>query len=188
MKKITLLSILFIVSLSLFAQENNYQEILSKNELKINMSNLIGFKWLELGYERILNEESSIGTSLLFSLDSSSEGLDEYRTFSITPYYRHFFSNKYAQGFFVEAFTRLHSGKDYTYNYVYEDFPPYSSFENRNETKYTDFAVGISVGVKWITPRGFLAEIYAGIGRDMLGNSDIEVVGRGGVSIGYRFQ
>jgi len=182
MKKITLLSILFIVSLSLFAQENNYQDVLSKNELKINMSNLIGFKWLDVGYERILNEESSIGASLLFSLDSSSEGLDEYRTFSITPYYRHFFSNKYAQGFFVEAFTMLHSGKD---EYYYSNSGPHDSFV---EEKYTDLAVGISVGSKWVSRRGFVAEIYAGIGRDMLDQSDIEVVGRGGVSIGYRFQ
>ena len=54
--------------------------------------------------------------------------------------------------------------------------------------KYTDLAVGISVGGKWVSRRGFVAEIYAGIGRDMLTNSDLEVVGRGGVSIGYRFQ
>ena len=46
-----------------FAQETS----LKQNELKINMSNLIGFKWLDFGYERILNEESSIGVG-----DSSS--------------------------------------------------------------------------------------------------------------------
>ena len=120
MKKITLLSILLIVSLSLFAQENKYEEAVSKNELKINMSNLIGFKFFDVGYERILNEESTIGVNLLFNLDKNSDatGLDEYRTFSITPYYRHFFSNKYAQGFFVEAFTMLHTAKDdYYYDY-----------------------------------------------------------------------
>ncbi len=169
---------LFIASLSLFAQENNYQEVLSKNELKINMSNLIGFKFFDVGYERILNEESAVGVNLLFNIDkkdaNDNSGLDEYRTFSITPYYRHFFSNKYAQGFFVEVFTMLHSGEDYF------------SFEDKQS--YTDFAVGISAGGKWVSKRGFVAEIYLGIGRDMLGNSDIEVVGRGGVSIGYRFQ
>ena len=179
MKKITLLAILFITSLSLFAQENNYQEDLSKNELKINMSNLIGFKFFDVGYERILNEESTIGVNLLFNLDKDSDAasLDEYRTFSITPYYRQFFSNKYAQGFFIEAFTMLHTAKDY---YYYGD--------NGNDSdKYTDFAVGISAGGKWVTKRGFVAEIYLGIGRDLLGNSDDEVVGRGGVAIGYRF-
>lgn len=178
MKKITLSALLFIVSISLFSQENE----IKKNELKINMSNLIGFKWFDVSYERLLNEESSIGVGTLFSLDKESEGLDEYRTFSITPYYRQFFSSKYAEGFFVEAFTMLHSGKNYEYNY--------DSYANQytNESKYTDLAVGISVGGKWVTKRGFVAEVYAGIGRDLLNQSDIEVVGRGGVSIGYRFQ
>ncbi|MDO9593974.1 MAG: DUF3575 domain-containing protein [Lutibacter sp.] len=178
MKKITLSALLFIVSISLFSQENE----IKRNELKINMSNLIGFKWFDVSYERLLNEESSIGVGTLFSLDKESEGLDEYRTFSITPYYRQFFSSKYAEGFFVEAFTMLHSGKNYEYNY--------DSYANQytNESKYTDLAVGISVGGKWVTKRGFVAEVYAGIGRDLLNQSDIEVVGRGGVSIGYRFQ
>jgi hypothetical protein len=184
MKKITLSALFLIVSISLFAQENEPRQ----SELKINMSNLIGFKWFDVSYERLLNEESSIGVGTLFSLDNKSEGLDEYRTFSITPYYRQFFSSQYAQGFFVEAFTMLHSGKDYTYNYYYEDFPPYNTIENTTEEKYTDFAVGISVGGKWVTKRGFVAEVYAGIGRDLLNQSDIEVVGRGGISIGYRFQ
>jgi len=183
-KKITISALLFIVSISLFAQENETKQ----HELKINMSNLIGFKWFDVSYERLLNEEASIGVGTLFRLDNKSEGLDEYRTFSITPYYRQFFSSKYAQGFFVEAFTMLHSGKDYTYNSYYEDFPPYGYYENRTEEKYTDLAVGISVGGKWVTKRGFVAEVYAGIGRDLLNQSDIEVVGRGGVSIGYRFQ
>ncbi|WP_299527440.1 DUF3575 domain-containing protein [uncultured Lutibacter sp.] len=192
MKKITLLAILFITSLSLFAQENNYQEDLSKNELKINMSNLIGFKFFDVGYERILNEESTIGVNLLFNLDKDSDAasLDEYRTFSITPYYRQFFSNKYAQGFFIEAFTMLHTAKDYYY-YTYDYYDPntdtYHGDNGSDSDKYTDFAVGISAGGKWVTKRGFVAEIYLGIGRDLLGNSDDEVVGRGGVAIGYRF-
>ena len=179
MKKITLTALLLISSVILFAQNNNYSEM--NNEIKLNMSNLIGFKWLDVGYERILNEESSIGFGTLISLDDNVDGLDEYRTFSLTPYYRHFFSNKYAQGFFIEAFTMIHSGK--FDNYYYDDYNP-----QFNDRKYTDLAVGISVGGKWVTRRGFVAEIYAGIGRDMLDNSDIEVVGRGGVSIGYRFQ
>jgi len=68
--------------------------------------------------------------------------LDEYRTFSITPYYRQLFSSKYTEGFFVEAFTMLHSGKDYDYNY-----DPYAD-QSSTENKYTDLAVGISVGGK----------------------------------------
>ena len=72
----------------------------------------------------------------------------------------------------------LHSGKDEYF--INSDFSNY-------EDKYTDFAVGISAGAKFVTKRGFVAEIYLGIGRDLFGNSDIEVVGRGGIAIGYRF-
>ncbi|MDP3314264.1 DUF3575 domain-containing protein [Lutibacter sp.] len=144
------------------------------------MSNLIGFKWVDFSYENLLNEESSIGVGLLFSLDSDIGSIDEYRNFSLTPYYRFFFSNKYAQGFFVEAFGMLHTGKN---DFYYDD--DFNS--TRVDEKYTDFAAGISVGAKFVTKRGFVAEIYAGIGRDLLGQSEIEVVGRGGVSIGKRF-
>lgn len=187
MEKYILSAILVIASLSIIAQEQ--QEASKYNELKINMSNLIAFKFFDVGYEKILNEESTLGVNLLFNLDNNSDSnsLDEYRTFSITPYYRHFFSNKYAQGFFVEAFTMLHTAKDYYY-YDYYDPNTDSYYQgNDNSDKYTDFAVGISAGAKWVSNRGFIAEIYLGIGRDLLGNSNDEVVGRGGVAIGYRF-
>lgn len=183
MKQPILLFTLLCTLLS-FSQENhNDFDTTKRDELKINMTNLIAFKWLDVGYERIINEESSFGVGALFSLgdDDFDSGRDEYRTFSITPYYRHFFSKKYAQGFFVEAFTMLHTGKD---EYYYSNEGP---FDSRVEDTYTDFAVGISAGAKFVTKRGFIAEIYLGLGRDLLGNSDIEVVGRGGISIGYRF-
>lgn len=181
MKKIILIAILGIVSLSTFAQQEEIpQNTIGENELKINVTNLLIFKWLDVGYERILNEESSIGVGVLFALDNDDLDLDEYRTFSITPYYRHFFGKKYAQGFFVEGFGMVHSGEDENYY-----------FNNQDPTivneKYTDFAIGVSIGTKIVSKRGFVAEIYGGIGRDLLDKSGLEVVGRGGISLGYRF-
>lgn len=188
MKKLILIAILCFPVLVINAQETETVENPEKqNELKINMTNLIGFKWVDFTYERILNEESAIGAGLLFSLDQNQDtGLDEYRTFSFTPYYRHFFSNKYAKGFFVEAFGMLHSGEEEIYIEAFDSNGNFIDSSYRGEN-YTDFAVGISAGGKFVTKRGFIAEIYLGIGRDLLGNSDIEVVGRGGVSLGYRF-
>lgn len=181
-KPLLFLLFTFLVSLSVFSQETTQDNTTQDfNEIKINMTNLIGFKWLDVSYEYILNEESSIGIGTLVSIGSDeddNDGLDEYRTFSLTPYYRHFFSKKYAQGFFVEGFAMLHSGKDEFYNYDSSSY---------YDEKYTDLAIGISTGAKFVTKRGFIAEIYLGIGRDMLNQSDIEVVGRGGVSLGFRF-
>jgi len=182
MKQSILLFTLLCTLMSFSQESNDNFDTSKRDELKLNMTNLIIFKWLDVGYERIINEESSFGVGTLISLDGNQDtGLDEYRTFSITPYYRHFFSKKYAQGFFIEAFSMLHSGKDEFYYNNYDPFDPYV------EKKYTDFAVGISAGAKFMTKRGFVAEIYLGIGRDLLGNSDIEIVGRGGIAIGYRF-
>jgi hypothetical protein len=182
MKKAILILVLIVTISNIQAQEDTTEVTQKQNELYINMTNLIGFKWVDIGYERILNEESSIGIGTLISLDKSIDGLDAYRTFSITPYYRHFFSKKYAQGFFIEGFTMLHSGSDEYYNF--NEFTMESSYE---EYTFTDLAVGISAGAKFVTRRGFIAEIYLGIGRDLLGNNDIEVVGRGGIAIGFQF-
>lgn len=184
MKK-TILVLALLISVASFAQNGEEDVVtLPQNELRINMTNLIAFKWVDISYERILNEESSIGVGTLFSLDNSSDGLDEYRTFSLTPYYRHFFSKKYAKGFFVEAFGMLHSGKD-EYYIIYDGITEPNGLID--DGKYTDFAIGVSAGAKFVTKRGFVAEFYFGIGRDLLNNSDLEVVGRGGLAIGYRF-
>ncbi len=186
-KQLIILLSACLFSVTLFSQETIENNLKTNfNELKLNMTNLIGFKWFDIAYERTLNEESSFGIGLLTKIGSDlddGDGLDEYRTFSITPYYRQYFSKKYAQGFFVEGFAMLHSGKD-TYGYDYNETDNTYTYQYE---KYTDLAIGVSAGAKFITNRGFLAEIYLGIGRDLLEQSDIEVVGRGGVSLGYRF-
>ncbi len=186
MRKAILIIAALFISFTTFSQEQDEQkqayENMSNNEFKINMTNLIIFKFVDVTYEHILNEESSIGASLLFNVDQDGDlDLEEYRKFSFTPFYRHFFSRKYAKGFFVEAFGMLHTGEEEIFFENLGDFGEY-----RGED-YTDFAIGISAGGKFVTRRGFTAEVYLGIGRDLLGNSDIEIVGRGGISIGYRF-
>jgi hypothetical protein len=184
MKKSVLITVVTVAcfSLSSFSQETNEasnQNItLKKNEIKLNAISLIAFKWFDVSYERLLNEESSVGIGVLTRIGSEDDESDIYRTFSLTPYYRHFFSKKYAEGFFIEGFAMLHSGKnDY---YFLEDII------QQGET-YTDLALGISAGAKFVTKRGFVAEFYLGIGRDLLDQSDLEVVGRGGISLGFRF-
>jgi hypothetical protein len=179
MKKVIIIFILIFSVSIVQAQERETIEIQDKqNELRINMTNLIILKWVDFSYERVLNEESSIGVGLLFSINSDEYIIDELRKFSITPYYRHFFSNQYAEGFFVEGFAMIHSGSEE----IYFDFD--SEFV---EEDFTDLAIGISAGFKAVSKRGFVAEIYLGIGRDLLGSSDLELVSRGGISLGYRF-
>ncbi len=183
MKKIAPLLLLFLCTLVALGQDNTNNQI-DKSELKLNATNLILFSYLDGAYEHLINEESSFGVSLLISL-SDDEILDEYRTFSITPYYRQYFSKKYAKGFFVEGFGMLNSGDDLSEFITFGESGEVISSSNGS---YTDFALGISVGGKFVTPRGFVVDLYLGIGRNLL-NTDFspELVGRGGVTLGYRF-
>ncbi|NNJ88411.1 MAG: DUF3575 domain-containing protein [Eudoraea sp.] len=157
---------------------------IDKHELKLNATNLIIFSYLDGAYEYLISEESSFGVNLLFSL-SDDEIFEEYRTFSITPYYRQYFSKKYAKGFFVEGFGMLNSGDAF---YGLATFDANGNVSYTNEGSYTDFALGISAGGKFVTPRGFVVDLYLGIGRNFL-NTDYapELVGRGGLTLGYRF-
>lgn len=184
MKRI-LTTLFSLVSIIAFAQERIYQQdIDKKHEVKLNVLGLLTSEWIDASYEYLINEESSFGVGLQFGLDDDNYITDTYRTFSITPYYRRYFSKKYARGFYVEGFGMLHSFKDEFYSF---DSPAPGVIVVRNETR-TNFALGVSVGGKFVSKGGFTADIYGGIGRN-LGNSeyDNEVTGRIGIALGFRF-
>ena len=189
MKKITLLILLFvsIVSIAQEKEENKYtQDINKKHELKLNTFNLIAFSSLDISYEKLINIESSFGVALFYNFsDMEYNNIGFPKKFSITPYYRWFFSeNKFAKGFFVEGFGMLNTYEDIFYD-SYND-----SNKVQNETA---FALGISVGGKFVTKSGFTTEVYLGVGRNLIQNEndddffEFNIVGRFGISLGYRF-
>ena len=52
---------------------------------------------------------------------------------------------------------------------------------------YTDFALGLSIGGKLLSKRGFVSKIYFGVGRPIFGAEFApQFLFRGGVSLGYR--
>lgn len=144
-----------------------------KNEIKLNTLFLI-VGALDVSYERIINEESAFGASLFLAID---DDIDTKLMF--TPYYRYYFGKKPASGFFAEGFGMLNNYESYKYNTV------------GNEsiiTTRTDFALGFGLGAKWITKKGFIFEINGGVGRNLFNSTDTdyEIVGRGGITFGYR--
>ena len=158
MKK--LLPILLVcLSLNAFAQEDTPpQDTDKKHEVTINALTLIASEWADFSYEYLINEESSFGVDLQFRLSSNDNDIS--RKFSVTPNYRRYFSGNYARGFFVEAFGMIHSLEEFiTVNNG-------GSFAEQLETS-TDFSLGISVGGKWVTKKGFVAEIFGGLGRNL---------------------
>lgn len=157
--------------------QDDKQTDFKRNEMKGNAVFLVAGA-LEVTYEHILNEESGIGVSLFVPYD---DGINV--NFSLTPYYRFYFGKKPAAGFFVEGFGMLNS---YTQEASDGDF--FTTYVGP-EKNVTDFALGFGLGAKWVTQKGFIFEINGGIGRNLFNSSDtdFEIVGRGGITLGYRF-
>lgn len=184
MKKITLL-LLLTTSVISFAQEK--EKTIKKHEIKINALGLI-FDRVDISYEYLINNESSFGVGTLFSFDHDLTVFDNYKTFSLTPYYRRYFSKHYAKGFFIEGFGMFNRYKVISYHYEGND-----DYDYTTSTKYlNNIAIGVSVGGKFVTENGFVAEIYLGFARNFIKHSekyyyDNKIIGRGGISLGYRF-
>jgi hypothetical protein len=156
-----------------------------RNELKINAVMLIAGA-VEVTYERLLDDESGVGIALFASFDKSIDV-----KFSATPYYRFYFGKKPAAGFFAEGFGMLNTYKNQGYSSY--DYNTGTVITVVPDKTVTDFALGFGIGSKWITKKGFIFELNAGVGRNLFNSSnndyydDYEIVGRGGFSIGYRF-
>jgi hypothetical protein len=173
-------------------KENTKSQDIGKNyELKINAFSLITFSALDLSFERLINEDSSYGVAVFYNFYDYEDNDDIAfpKKFSITPYYRWFFSeNQYARGFFIEGFGMLNTYQDIFYSR--------DSYQNSNKVEtQTGFALGISVGGKFITKEGFTAEVLLGVGRNLIKEKidnkynflDNNILGRFGISLGYRF-
>jgi hypothetical protein len=146
-----------------WAQENP-TEPTGDNEIKVNGAYLLG-GFAEITYERILGEDSAIGVSMGFALDNSID----YR-FGVIPYYRLYFGKKKAAGFFVEGNGAFYSGRDFS-----------------SDTEF-GAGLGLAIGGKFITQKGWIAELLIGLGRNFVSNDELnEIYPRTGILIGKRF-
>jgi hypothetical protein len=166
MKKIVLLFTLFIGSLG-FAQQ----------EIKLDIADALVIRSLEFSYEKYLTGESSFGVSALFNLAKQSVDFRYNENMMITPYYRHYFTTNEQWNFFGEGFLGINSGK---YRVVG------SSGGQVNYEKYTDGALGVAVGTKYIATGGLVIDFYGGVGRNLFGSNSPVLVPRIGLNVGWR--
>lgn len=184
MKKLLYITLFLLIGSQAIAQENapSEEKITKDNasgssEVKLNVVYLLaGIP--EVGYEYLINEESGVGINILFSIDNEIDF-----KFALTPYYRFYFGKKKAAGFFAEGFGMINTMKPYNDDFYYYDDPMYTN-STKNET---DFALGVAVGGKFMTNRGFVFEIYGGTGRNLFNNNSEDFVPRFGLTFGKRF-
>lgn len=177
-----LILVLFSISFAYSQNDAIVDDDPDKNELRLNVLSFIAFSGLEADYEYLFSDQSSFGISVLARIGNPDD-LDLIRNFSLTPYYRQYFSRRYARGFFVEGFGMVLNREETFFNFA-------NGFETEETVKETNVALGISVGGKFLTRNGFVAEIFLGVGRTLRSDDDFffaNVIARGGISLGYRF-
>jgi len=188
MKLLYTLLFSFVCLTTAFAQEQEpTKETTSifdrKHEVKLSTIKLLASGIFEASYEFIQNKNTGFGASLLLNLDAKNNSYPE--DYSLTPFYRMYFQTNEdfgAKGFFVEGFTSFYGGTNY------DDFYSTSgSYLGESDSKFFDIAMGIALGKKWINSSGFVFEAKAGVGRNLLGNSNFDALFKGDLSIGYRF-
>lgn len=164
MKKIVFLFTVCIGSLS-YAQQ----------EIKLDIGDALIIKGLEISYEKYLTDDSSFGVSALFNLAKQSDTFRYNENIMITPYYRHYFTTNEQWNFFGEGFFGINSGKK-------ESVKDSGNYD----VKYTDGALGIAVGTKYVASGGLVIDVYGGIGRNLFGANSPIIVPRIGLNIGWR--
>jgi hypothetical protein len=165
MKKIIFLFALFMSSITF-----------SQQEIKLDIADALVIRSLEFSYEQYINTESSFGVSALFNLAKQDVDFRYNENVMITPYYRHYFTTDYTWNFFAEGFLGINSGKN-----SHTD-----SSLNVTYTNYTDAALGVAAGLKYVAKGGLTIDAYAGIGRNLFGSSSPTLVPRVGVNVGWR--
>lgn len=160
MKKLIILFVL-LFAISLSAQNENQESL--DNEIKLNIVYTL-FGVPEVSYERILNEDSSIGVALAFPIDK-----DVDLNYMLTPYYRFFFGKKRAAGFFIEGNAALFS-------------------EDYHSSNEIGFGLGFGIGGKLLSKNNWTGELLLGLGRTLVNEEKtVDAYPRIGISIGKRF-
>lgn len=182
-----ILFIILLININLvFCQKKTAN--FSANELKGNVL-LLAVGGVEATYERDIDHNSGIGIAA-FVL-TSKVGIST--KFSLTPYYRRYFGNEKAKGAFVEGFGMLNFFRPLD-TYTVDFSGNYPIRKPVKSKMYTDFALGLGFGNKWVTSSGFIIEANIGFGKNLINNVEGKTeyigeryVGRLGISIGKRF-
>jgi hypothetical protein len=197
MKKISYLLGLFI-SVSAFAQSNGTTAtdtivspiLAKKNEVKVDVLNLIAYGKLGVSYERFLNQDFSIGiTGMAFNKKSKTDNFltDDTRTlidYQVIPYVRYAMSKSATNEYYLEVFANFNGGEYKELTTLNNGSADYVVV-TRND--YNDIALGGAIGYKLYFKESFVVDLNVGIGKNLLHEYSPSTVARLGINLGYRF-
>lgn len=197
MNKICYLLVLFL-SVGAFAQSTEtvatdtiVSPILAKkNEVKIDVLNLVAFGKLAISYEQFLNKDFSIGiTGVIFNKKSKTDDFitDDTRTlidYQVIPYVRYALSKSATNLYYLEGFLNINGGEYKELTTLNNGAADYVLITKKD---YSDVALGGSVGYKLYFKESFVLDLTVGIGKNLFQENSPSTVARLGINLGYRF-
>lgn len=175
----------------LFSQEDISNLQNRKNELKIDFFNLMLLNKLSITYERILNEDFSIGITGIkttnkyfeerFENNYNRKALDV----QIIPFVRYTL-NKIDDNslMYLEFITAYNSGKHRVLERNTDGLIAYYVIEDKT---FQDIAIGGSFGYKQYIFKYVCVDLNIGLAKNLFSKNSQEVIPRVGANIGYRF-
>ncbi|MFY0603821.1 MAG: DUF3575 domain-containing protein [Flavobacteriaceae bacterium] len=148
----------------------------AQQEIKIDITDALALKTLDISYEYYVSDQSSIGLAALFNFEGKGSDFRYNEDRMITPYFRHYFTTEAKWNFFGEGWFGINFGEKEV-----------NTSGTISYEEYTDGALGISIGTKYTSIGGLVIDIHGGLGRNMFGSDSPVIVPRIGVGVGYSF-
>lgn len=199
MKRMILVVIAIGMCGMLSAQERE-QQVFERNEIRLNMLEMLARSTVNVSYERFLSPQTSIGATTMIALND-----EYYEHFEFAPSFRIYFNDdllELRKSVFIELFTALVVAEDsYYYDYVPCDYLAQSivgstdtqglsigpcGYANYSREPEAEFAIGMMLGKKWVNQSNFTFELGVGFGRYLTQN-DNDAYPRLNLSVGKRF-
>lgn len=165
----------FLIALAFLTGSFSYAQQGSQ-EVSVDIGNALVMKTLVLNYEYYLTDQSTVGLSALFNFEKKSKDFTYNEKNMFTPFFRHYFTANQNWNYFGEIFLGINSGEK-----------EYKEDGKVKSKDYTDGALGVSLGSKYVSNGGFMLSVLGGIGRNMFTDEAPIIVPRVSVNVGYRF-
>lgn len=194
MKKLLSIVLFILVLLNTNAQEDKNSNTLAKNEISVNLLDLVLAGTLGVNYERLFDNNQSlfIGVNVFDTYGYYDAGyIEDNSAFSLEAAFLIYFSKeKDHHGFFFYPQLKLRTGEITTDDYYYYDIATETDVNEEFIYDIGGASAGFGIGHKWVFNNKITLMLNGDIARN-LGNFDddyldnIEV--RFSVNFGYRF-
>lgn len=194
MKKLLSIVLFILVLLNTNAQEDKNSNTLAKNEISVNLLDLVLAGTLGVNYERLFDNNQSlfIGANVFDTYGYYDAGyIEDNSAFSLEAAFLIYFSKeKDHHGFFFYPQLKLRTGEITTDDYYYYDIATETDVNEEFIYDIGGASAGFGIGHKWVFNNKITLMLNGDIARN-LGNLDddyldnIEV--RFSVNFGYRF-